>query len=269
MPQRAAADDVVNAPIGSSGLTWSYTEATKTLTISNPSGTPEAMPNFSYQDGRKSPWAAISEKIETVTIEDRVTTIGTYAFDNCWALKTVNFPANGLTAIGYCAFMNCSALETITLPASVKTIGDQTFYGSGLTKIEVNAGNTHFTAKDGVLYNKGQTILICYPPKKLGTDFTVPSTVQTIDECALQNCEALKTVKLPDGLTTIERYAFQNCAALEKITLPASVTTIGNKAFDACSALEKITLPASVTTIGKSAFGNCTALTDVTVEWTS
>ena len=87
MPQRAAADDVVNAPIGSSGLTWSYTEATKTLTISNPSGTPEAMPNFSYQDGRKSPWAAISEKIETVTIEDGVTTIGTYAFDKCWALN--------------------------------------------------------------------------------------------------------------------------------------------------------------------------------------
>ncbi len=234
MPQTAAADE--NGPIGSSGLTWSYTETNKTLTIK---GTGD-MPDF---DGFDQPWEAFQTQIETVTIGAGVTSVGENAFLGCTALKSVTLPA-GLKTLGEAAFSGCDALTRIELPASLETIGVKALDGGSLTEIKVQTGNTHFETEEGVLYNKGKTALLHYPCKKPGATFAVPASV-----------------------TTIGGFAFSECAALENITLPDALETIGNFAFSECSALKSITLPKSVTAIGEQAFGNCTALKDVTVLW--
>ena len=237
MPQTAAADE--NGSIGSSGLTWSFTEADNTLTIS---GTGDMPDFFGFFD---QPWNAFRIQIKTVTIGAGVTSVGQNAFLGCTALKSVTLPA-GLKTLGVYAFADCNALTSIELPASLETIGTNAFDADagGLTEIKVQTGNTHFEAAGGVLYNKGQTALLLYPRKKPGTTFAVPASV-----------------------TTIEAYAFSKCAALESITLPDALETIGNSAFSECSALKSVTIPKKVETIGDFVFRLCTELKDVTVFW--
>ena len=50
-----------------------------------------------------------------------VTTIGSYAFEDCTGLTSVTIP-NSVTLIGYEAFAYCSGLTSVTIPNSVTTI---------------------------------------------------------------------------------------------------------------------------------------------------
>ena len=253
--------DVQEIPEGtlSTGLHWQYIPSTKTLSITG-SG---KMPDFDFID---QPWEPFQNQIETITIGAGVTSVGKTAFTGCRALKSVTLPASlqtlgvaafagcsvltrielpaGLKTLGEAAFAGCSALTRIELPASLETIGVNALNAGGLTEIKVQTGNTHFEAKEGVLYNKGQTALLRYPRKKPGTTFAVPA-----------------------GVNHVGKYAFRNCAALESITLPNALETIGNNAFSECSALKSITIPKKVETIGDFAFRLCTGLKDVTVFW--
>ena len=66
-------------------------------------------------------------------INDRVTSIGSYAFYSCSKLTTVSFPK--VTSIGANAFQNCYSLTTVSFP-KVTSIGSNAFYTcSGLTTV--------------------------------------------------------------------------------------------------------------------------------------
>ena len=65
--------------------------------------------------------------LTSVTIPDSVTTIGNMAFYNCSNLTSVTIP-DSVTEIGYQAFHNCYSLTTVTIPDSVTSIGTYAFY---------------------------------------------------------------------------------------------------------------------------------------------
>ena len=130
----------------------------------------------------------------------RVTTIGDYAFSDCYALTSVDMPS--VTTIGDVAFGYCSALTSVEMP-SVTTIGGYAFYEcSSLTSI------------------------------------SMPS-VTTIGGYAFYNCNALTSVSMPSA-TTIGYGAFYYCFALTSIDIPASVSMIDDYAFTACSSLTSV-----------------------------
>ena len=82
-----------------------------------------------------SPWYANKDKIESVVIEDGVTSIGANAFDGCSGLTSITIPSS-VTSIGEYTFYGCSGLTSITIPNSVKSIGTSAFSGcSGLTRV--------------------------------------------------------------------------------------------------------------------------------------
>ncbi len=93
LPMLASAD---NSGTCGENLTWTFEEATKTLTISG-SGD---MPNYSYE----SPWSTYG--IKTVVIESGVTSIGECAFIRCFNLASITIP-NSVTSIGNWAFVDC------------------------------------------------------------------------------------------------------------------------------------------------------------------
>ena len=97
---------------------------------------------------------------KSVTLGNRVTTIGDEAFMFCHRLTNMIIP-DSVTSIGERAFSDCSDLASISIPDSLLSLGDQAFLGcTRLTTITVDINNLQFSSTDGILFNKNQTELI-------------------------------------------------------------------------------------------------------------
>ncbi len=94
--------------------------------------------------------------------------------------------------------------KTLKLPASAYYIDPR--LNRLNRKFIVADGSEHYTAIDGVLYNKDMTRLV-----------SVPVGVKSID--------------IPDTVTEIGEYAFGYCNEIQEIVVPASVKSVGNNAF--------------------------------------
>ena len=246
--------------------------------------------NLYTKDGKTLVQYAIGKNATSFTIPDGVTSIDSYAFYSCDALKRIVIPASVKT-IGNSAFSCCNALERIVIPESVESIGDYVFFLCyDLTSIEVAEGNEYYKDIDGNLYSIDGTVLVQYAIGKDSISFTIPASVKTISSSAFSGCDALQRIVIPASVETIGNSAFYRCRALGSIVIPASVETIGNFAFDSCSALKSVTfeegskltsigeyefsdcrnlksivIPASVKTIGNSAFSWCNALESIVI----
>ena len=208
---------------------------------------------------------AYCESLTSVTMSDNVTIIDALAFYGCDSLINITMP-DKLTTIGKYAFGECDSLTTIAIPKDVTTIDDNAFdYCNSLTDIEVSKDNAIYSSIDGVLLNKKQSELICYPNGKTSDSYTIPDGVTTIGYCAFASCRNLTSITIPNGVTTIGNNAFFDCSNLTRVTIPNSVTTIDRNAFYNCSSLTSITIPNGVTTIGEGAFCACGSLTSVEI----
>jgi len=183
-----------------------------------------------------------------------------------------------VTAIGKDAFdkdirFNKSVKFTsLTIPASVIMIGnsvdeaeDAFDWATELMSITVDEANSVYSSADGVLFNKAKTKLLLCPEGKSG-NYTIPSSVTDIVECAFELCTRLTSVTIPDSVTSIGKSAFVDCHSLASINIPNSVTYIGRMAFAECHSLASISIPNNVTYIGAAAFAFCTRLTTVTIS---
>jgi len=87
----------------------------------------------------------------------------------------------GYSIFGYTNY----SLEEIYIPSSVKKIDGYPFFRcNSLKTITVNPTSEYFSDIDGVLFNYEQTELITYPLAKEQTSYTVPKTIQCIDDYA-------------------------------------------------------------------------------------
>ncbi|MBQ3624978.1 MAG: leucine-rich repeat domain-containing protein [Prevotella sp.] len=170
-----------------------------------------------------------------------------------------------VTSIGKSAFSDCSGLTSVTIPNSVTSIGKYAFSDcSGLTEINVDENNTVYSSIDGVVFNKSQTELVCYPGGKQGA-YIIPNSVTSIGEYAFDYCSGLTSVTIGNSVTSIGKYAFWGCTGLTSVTIPNSVTSIGESAFDDCTGLTSVTIGNSVTSIGNWAFYRCSGLTSIDI----
>ena len=71
--------------------------------------------NFAYQNA-----------VQKVEIGEGVTSIGSYAFSNCYSLASITIP-EGVTSIDSHAFSDCYSLASITIPENVTSIGSYAF----------------------------------------------------------------------------------------------------------------------------------------------
>jgi hypothetical protein len=187
------------------------------------------------------------EELESAIIPKSVTSIGDGAFRLCTGLESITIP-NSVTSIGLDAFGNCTNLKEInamsdnkyyfsidgvlynkaqdtilfypegkqgefTVQKNVTNIDYFAFHEHrGLTAINVMNDNKYYSSIDGVLYNKSQDELICYPAGKQGC-FTIPNSIKNIVLSTLFGCSGITLIvcnsKIPPEIEeSIDDYDF-------------------------------------------------------------
>ena len=89
-------------------------------------------------------------------------------------------------------------------------------------------------------------------------------TVVALDNNALDECQGITSVELPNTIRRIGAEAFWYCTGISnELVIPDQCTFIGGYAFMGCSAISALTIGASVDTIQYSAFEDCTSLQSI------
>lgn len=186
---------------------------------------------------------------------------------------------NTVKTIDANAFIACKNLEEITIADSVEKIGDSAFYASSLQKIYLGGGitninnkpfyeawnltsinviteNDKYESENGILFNKGKTILIKCPPVTMnGETYEIPNTVAEIGAQAFFTSH-IKNVIIPSSVKKIGNESFYACSNLEEVNIPEGLEQIGWGAFYRCNKIKTIVIPSSVTFIDGGAFSS-------------
>lgn len=175
----------------------------------------------------------------SVTLPNTVVSIGNLAFACCSGLNNVQL-SGSLQEIGNSAFSMCSALETIDIPSSVNSIDKYAFTSCAkLEAINVDDSNKWYSSVEGCLVDKGTATLIKCPEGKKG-DLVVPSSVTSIEFGAIQDCNVLGYIKIPNSVKELPKLFAYNCAKLQTVSLPAAIEKIGAGSFLECPDLYEI-----------------------------
>ncbi len=225
-----------------------------------------------------------------------------------------------VTSINSYAFQDCSGLTSVTIPNGVTSIGQYAF--SGVRHIEYHGNATgapwgafsmNGVIEDDLVYSDStKHYLLSYIGT--GANVSIPSTVYTIGGNAFRYCNSLTSVTIGSGVTSIGGNAFYGCNSLTSvvfnadsctsvgsqfnwgafygcynitdftfgnnvkvvpdylcyqlwnitnITIPDSVISIGTQAFQSCGRITSVTIGCRVSYIGSSAFGDCQNLDTV------
>lgn len=182
-----------------------------------------------------------NETMESITIPESITNIGSVQFQEYQNLKMINVSPDNPS---YCSedgvLFNKEKTTLLRYPSAK--------YGSySIPK----------TVKKILEY-------AFYKCKNLKS-VTIPSSVKEIGESAFSVCSSLRSVTVPSGITTVASALFSYCNNLTSVSLPESVTAIGDDAFNYCDQLTDIRIPDKVTTIGARAFASCRHLKKISI----
>ncbi len=240
-----------------------------------------------YNSYNSAPWYTSREKMTAVVLEPGVTSIGSYAFEDCSSLTSVTIP-EGVTSIGYDAFSGCTALKDIYYGGSQGKLKrmlsssdiptDCTLHGATLDNGTCEDGLTWVLSHDGVLTISGSgamknysysSAVPWYSNRAKILSVVIESGVTSIGDDAFYDCSSLTSITIPDGVTSIGSSAFHDCSSLTSIIIPEGVTSIEAGTFYNCTRLESVTLPEGLLSIADrynySAFGNCTSLKSIAI----
>lgn len=186
--------------------TWSFDEATGTLTIS---GTGRTEHYFIIEYATKNeidpntPWYSFKDKIEHLIVNDGVTYVsGFYGLNN---------------------------LQTISLPDSIQELDSTVFKATKW--FENQPEGLVYIGKFAYAYKGNIPKTVSFKEDTLGL------------AGGLLRFSDVETVSFPNGLKYIGEDAFEGCKKLNNVNLPDSLLIIGSGAFDFCSELTEFLIP--------------------------
>ena len=169
--------------------------------------------------------------------------IGDSAFNGCSSIEWVQMATSSLQQIGKYAFKGCNLLTTIKLPENVYSCS--AYFVDGCTKlgyISVDSKNTNYASYNGILYDKGLTILFRCPEgytyKKVLDSNSLPPTLKKVGNYAFEYCKYVEEIYFPYGLTSFGVGTFRYCSGLTTLQLPSSHTGWGEGSFVGATALD-------------------------------
>lgn len=150
---------------------------------------------------------------------------------------------------GYSAFYNQPKLAKITISPSVTKIAPYLFYKNAaititeLPKVKEIGRSAFEECSKLTTLNLGQAL-------------------ETVGDCAFQNCTNVTKLTFPDATTEIGSRAFAYCSSVTEITVGQGLKSVGDYSFVDCGSFTALVLPDKFTTMGGSAFEGCRKLTN-------
>ncbi|MBR2913767.1 MAG: leucine-rich repeat domain-containing protein, partial [Oscillospiraceae bacterium] len=187
-------------------------------------------------DRKKSPWYDYRMKIKSAVIEDSVTRIGNYAFEDCTFLETVTI-CDSVTHIGNGAFWNCLRLKYLTIGKGVAVLeGSNVFDGcSSLMHVNISDPSAwcnmecSFFSHPMHHYNKDYLHVLDADGNEV-TEIVLDESVRTIVQNTFRN-SSLTSITFSPGLTRIDTQAFIGSSKLRQLTFTGDAPSIDEKAF--------------------------------------
>ena len=146
-----------------------------------------------WADKTQVPWNEIRETLTKVCVEDDVTSVGPYAFEDCTALTFARI-GKGAATFSTHAFYNCSSLKEFLCNVRSFSTGSLT----ADSNVFVNAG-----ASDGfsVVFEDDATRIPGY---------------------LFYNCKNLTNLTLGKGISSINSYAFAGCTGMKTLYIKST-----------------------------------------------
>lgn len=200
-------------------LQWSFEDGRLIITGSG------EMTNYSQQN--YAPWYAFREEILYLSLPVGITSIGVFAFYDCYNLTAVTLPES-VKSVGRLAFSQCGNMVILTLNEGLESIGRSAF--SRCQKLQ---------------------------------DLRLPNTLKAIGYHAFYRCNGLRYVTVPQSVAELDSGIFAYCENLVHVEVLAPLETVPEQMFYGCDNLTSVVLPEETTTAEKGAFTGCTKLETV------
>ena len=203
----------------------------------------------------------------------RVVGIAQYAFENTNARSiTVN---DGVSYIESYAFYQCASLESVAIGKNVNVSEDIFFHTPVLAKLTMamNYPISYYFKHLGDTPPEGYKALKLGDGSISSTYYgAIPYSLREVNlltsprMAVLKNCSMLTSITIPSDATSIGASAFAGCTGLTAFTIPETVKSIGNSAFMGTSIIS-IVIPKSVVfkAEDQSVFSGCKQLREVTI----
>jgi hypothetical protein len=188
--------------------------------------------------------------LETFTVPESVTTIGTNVFASANSLTSLTIPAT-VTSIGANLISSANNLQTLTfhidsMPIAVRYLRHfvgGTAAGSGgvlpLALKTVNVNSANVTDLPSNFFNGFNTV----------ETINLSNTFTSFGVGVFVGASALKNLVLPNALTNIDNDTFSGAVALTKVVIPQTVTGLGGNALRGMNQNVEIYFEGAVPTI--------------------
>ena len=209
--------------------------------------------------------------LQTLTIPERIKSIGAEAFANCPDLMTVNYNAIDCKGVSSTsdAWFNGDSITTINIGPEVLSLPYAFAYKQAITSIVIPESITsidHYAFRKCMYLKKvnfnarrcvmNTTSRLYAPFYEIPVEeFAFGPEVEYVPDYLACNMDNLTLIDWPDNLTKIGKESFYNCTGLTNLKLPSRIQEISDRAFAGCSGLTgEMVVPASIVYIGSSAF---------------
>ena len=217
------------------------------------------------------------EEIKELVIPDGVTTINSYAFNNCSSLQSVTLP-NSLTSIEPEVFAGCLSLAKVISKINDPFVLGENVFPKEVIGLFVPKGTLPLYQERWPLFTKiyeGDGVMpsdairfadllverICVNNWDTNQDgffsMTEAAAVTDLGNAFSSKASIITSfdeLKYFTGLKSIPAKAFYYCDNLTSVIIPENVMTIGANAFYYSQRLKSLTIPTSVTNINDNAF---------------
>ena len=147
----------------------------------------------------------------------------------CHSIKKVIIE-EGVSGIGPYAFNECTGMISVTIPSTVNEIFTTPFAGSiSLTTMTVASGNTTYDSRDNcnAIIETSTNTLIAGCKNSI-----IPISVTSIGDGAFSQCTGLTSVTIPNSVTSIGKNAFNSCTGLTSVIVEGETpASVGKNAF--------------------------------------